>query len=222
MRTYAPASTEAVLERLLEEPSLARGVIHHEVLPAREAEFAPFPDWVDPRIRRARVARHQRAVHAPGGRDRCRARRAGRGRRHADGVRQDAALRGARPAGDHRGRRVPGALPVPDQGPRPGPGRRADGADKAAGLEVSAATYDGDTPAPIRSAIRTAGRVVVTNPDMLNSAILPHHTKWFQLFEQLKVIVVDELHTYRVASAATSPTSCGGCCGSAPITAAGR
>ncbi len=68
---------------------------------------------------------------------------------------------------------------------------------KAAGLEVSAATYDGDTPAPIRSAIRTAGRVVVTNPDMLNSAILPHHTKWFQLFEQLKVIVVDELHTYR-------------------------
>jgi len=68
---------------------------------------------------------------------------------------------------------------------------------KAAGLEISAATYDGDTPAPIRSAIRTAGRVVVTNPDMLNSAILPHHTKWFQLFEQLKVIVVDELHTYR-------------------------
>ena len=37
----------------------------------------------------------------------------------------------------------------------------------------------------------------MTNPDMLNSAILPHHTKWFQLFEQLKVIVVDELHTYR-------------------------
>jgi DEAD/DEAH box helicase domain-containing protein len=67
----------------------------------------------------------------------------------------------------------------------------------AAGLDIAAATYDGDTPAPIRSAIRTAGRVVVTNPDMLNSAILPHHTKWFQLFEQLKVIVVDELHTYR-------------------------
>ena len=38
---------------------------------------------------------------------------------------------------------------------------------------------------------------MVTNPDMLHSAILPHHTKWFQLFEQLRVIVVDELHTYR-------------------------
>ena len=54
------------------------------------------------------------------------------------------------------------------------------------GLHVSAATYDGDTPAPIRSAIRAAGQVVVTNPDMLHSAILPHHTKWFQLFEQLR------------------------------------
>ena len=43
----------------------------------------------------------------------------------------------------------------------------------------------------------SAGQVVVTNPDMLHSAILPHHTKWFQLFEQLRVIVIDELHTYR-------------------------
>ena len=68
---------------------------------------------------------------------------------------------------------------------------------RAAGLTISAATYDGDTPAPIRSAIRGAGQVVVTNPDMLHSAILPHHTKWFQLFEQLRVIVIDELHTYR-------------------------
>ena len=38
---------------------------------------------------------------------------------------------------------------------------------------------------------------MVTNPDMLHSAILPHHTKWFQLFEQLRYIVIDELHTYR-------------------------
>ena len=62
---------------------------------------------------------------------------------------------------------------------------------------MSAATYDGDTPGPIRSAIRNAGQVVVTNPDMLHAAILPHHTKWFQLFEQLRIIVIDELHTYR-------------------------
>jgi DEAD/DEAH box helicase domain-containing protein len=68
---------------------------------------------------------------------------------------------------------------------------------QAAGIATISSTYDGDTPAPIRSAIRAAGQVVVTNPDMLHSAILPHHTKWFQLFEQLKLIVIDELHTYR-------------------------
>ena len=50
MRTYAPAATEAVLARLLEEPSLARGVAHHEVLPAREAEHGEWPEWLDPRI----------------------------------------------------------------------------------------------------------------------------------------------------------------------------
>ena len=62
-------------------------------------------------------------------------------------------------------------------------------------LELEADVYDGDTPAPIRSRIRAAGQVVVTNPDMLHAAILPHHTKWFQLFEQLRYIVIDEAHT---------------------------
>ena len=64
-------------------------------------------------------------------------------------------------------------------------------------MDLSAAVYDGDTPAPIRAVVREAGQVVVTNPDMLSTAILPHHTKWFQLFEQLRFIVIDEAHTYR-------------------------
>ncbi len=64
-------------------------------------------------------------------------------------------------------------------------------------MDVQAGVYDGDTPGPIRTNIRTSGQVVVTNPDMLHSAILPHHTKWFQLFEQLRYIVVDETHMYR-------------------------
>ncbi len=45
--------------------------------------------------------------------------------------------------------------------------------------------------------IRNAGHIVVTNPDMLHSAILPHHTKWVKLFENIKYIVIDELHSYR-------------------------
>ena len=50
MRTYAPAGTEAVLDRLLEEPSLAAAVKHHVRIPEREAITAPFPSWLDPRI----------------------------------------------------------------------------------------------------------------------------------------------------------------------------
>lgn len=65
------------------------------------------------------------------------------------------------------------------------------------GLSVKSETYDGDTPANIRQMIRKAGNIVITNPDMLHSAILPHHTKWVSFFEHLQYIVIDELHTYR-------------------------
>ena len=51
MRTYAPAATEAVLADLLEEPSLARGVVHHRHIPARDAAYGAHPAWLDPRIR---------------------------------------------------------------------------------------------------------------------------------------------------------------------------
>ncbi|MEH7010407.1 DEAD/DEAH box helicase [Neobacillus niacini] len=68
---------------------------------------------------------------------------------------------------------------------------------QAAGININSYTYDGDTPANIRQKVRKAGHVVITNPDMLHSAILPHHTKWVSLFENLKFVVIDELHTYR-------------------------
>ncbi|MCM3692798.1 DEAD/DEAH box helicase [Neobacillus niacini] len=68
---------------------------------------------------------------------------------------------------------------------------------QAAGIDINSYTYDGDTPANIRQKVRKAGHVVITNPDMLHSAILPHHTKWVSLFENLKFVVIDELHTYR-------------------------
>ena len=58
-------------------------------------------------------------------------------------------------------------------------------------------TYDGDTPADARKAIRERGHIVLTNPDMLHTGILPHHTRWQRLFENLQYIVLDELHTYR-------------------------
>ncbi|RFU65499.1 DEAD/DEAH box helicase [Peribacillus glennii] len=63
--------------------------------------------------------------------------------------------------------------------------------------DINSYTYDGDTPSNIRQKIRKAGHIVITNPDMLHSGILPHHTKWVSLFENLKYVIIDELHIYR-------------------------
>ncbi|MGO4504094.1 MULTISPECIES: DEAD/DEAH box helicase [unclassified Dyella] len=69
--------------------------------------------------------------------------------------------------------------------------------NQAGDLGVKAFTFDGDTPGDARQAIRLHGDIVVSNPDMLHQAILPHHTKWAQFFENLRYIVIDEVHTYR-------------------------
>jgi DEAD/DEAH box helicase domain-containing protein len=58
-------------------------------------------------------------------------------------------------------------------------------------------TYDGDTPSDARKTIREKGHLVLTNPDMLHTGILPHHARWTRLFENLRYVVIDELHTYR-------------------------
>ncbi len=198
MRTYAPASTEAVLTGLLDEPSIARGVVHHRHIPARAAEFGEYPEWLDARIREGLASRgierlytHQaeavEAVHA--GEDVVVVTPTASGKTLCYAVPVLQAI------ADDPAARALFLFPTKALGQD----QVAEFAElsRAAGMSISAATYDGDTPAPIRSAVRKAGQVVVSNPDMLNSAILPHHTKWFQLFEQLRVIVIDELHTYR-------------------------
>jgi DEAD/DEAH box helicase domain-containing protein len=64
-------------------------------------------------------------------------------------------------------------------------------------LSIGVFTYDGDTPSDARRAIRGKAHVVLTNPDMLHSGILPHHPRWAKLFENLRFVVIDELHAYR-------------------------
>nr|WP_243700084.1 DEAD/DEAH box helicase [Lysobacter sp. N42] len=68
---------------------------------------------------------------------------------------------------------------------------------RAGELGLKAFTFDGDTPGDARQAIRLHGDIVVSNPDMLHQGILPHHTKWAQFFENLRYVVIDEVHTYR-------------------------
>ncbi|MFZ5622757.1 MAG: DEAD/DEAH box helicase [Pseudomonadota bacterium] len=65
------------------------------------------------------------------------------------------------------------------------------------GAEIKSYVYDGDTPPQVRQVCRQAGHIVITNPDMLHTGVLPHHTKWVKLFENLKYVVIDELHQYR-------------------------
>ena len=65
------------------------------------------------------------------------------------------------------------------------------------GEQIGVFTYDGDTPQDARRAIRGKAHVVLSNPDMVHAGILPHHPRWAKLFENLKYIVIDELHTYR-------------------------
>lgn len=198
MRLYAPAGTGETLDRLLGDPALAGSLVEQRVLPAREAELRPLPEWLDPRIAAALRGRGIEALYS----------------HQAD------ALEHLRAGHDivvvtptASGKSLCYDLPVLQALAEDGAARalylfptKALSQDQLAGfrelvegsgLGLQAAVYDGDTPAPIRSVIRSAGQVVVTNPDMLHSAILPHHTKWFQLFEQLRYIVVDEAHSYR-------------------------
>jgi DEAD/DEAH box helicase domain-containing protein len=62
---------------------------------------------------------------------------------------------------------------------------------------IKCAIYDGDTPIGVRSALRSQARLIISNPDMLHTGILPHHTGWAQFFQGLRFVVIDEIHTYR-------------------------
>ncbi len=64
-------------------------------------------------------------------------------------------------------------------------------------FSIAAAIYDGDTPADQRALIRKNARILLSNPDMLHTGILPHHAVWASFFSSLRYVVIDEMHTYR-------------------------
>jgi DEAD/DEAH box helicase domain-containing protein len=68
---------------------------------------------------------------------------------------------------------------------------------RASGVEAGAIVYDGDTPGDARRAARERARILLTNPDMLHTGILPHHASWARTLQNLRYVVVDEIHTYR-------------------------
>ena len=173
-------------------------VTRWETIAPRPARFAPFPEWLDGRIEAALRRRGIQQLYSH----------------------QAAALDATR-AGKHivvvtptaSGKTLCYNLPVLDAIAKDHTARalyifptKALSQDQLAELESESTdmdielktyTYDGDTPPAVRAAIRSAGHVVITNPDMLHTGILPHHTKWVKLFENLRYVVLDELHTYR-------------------------
>lgn len=198
MRLYAPLDTNQALDRFLEQPDVAAGITARRTLPARPPDLRPFPDWLAPPLRQAFERRSFRGLYSHQS-EALDALRAG----------QDVTIVTPTASGKSLCYHLPVLQAVFED-----PSARAlylfptkalsqdqlaelRDLSGLAGMDLAAAVYDGDTPAPMRSVVRSAGQVVVTNPDMLHAAILPHHTKWFQLFQQLRYVVVDEAHTYR-------------------------
>ncbi len=198
MLTHRPASTDEAIERLMADPEVAPLLAAQRTLAERAPRFAPWPSEIDPRLVEALRGRGVEALftHQASAYEHVRA------GRNVTVVTPTAS-----------GKTLCYNLPVLDAVARD-PSARAlylfptkalaadqlhelQGLAEAAGIGLKTSTYDGDTPATVRSVVRTAGQVVITNPDMLHAAILPHHTKWFKLFENLRYVVIDELHTYR-------------------------
>jgi len=198
MRLHQPMSALDALERFLAEPGVAAAVAARRLLPAREARYAPLPEWLDPRLAKAVERRGINALYS-------------HQREALDALHegQDVVIVTPTASGKSLCYNLPVLQEISED-----PAARAlylfptkalsqdqlaefRELSELAEMGISAAVYDGDTPAPIRAVVREAGQVVVTNPDMLSTAVLPHHTKWFQLFEQLRYIVIDEAHTYR-------------------------
>ncbi len=187
-----------LLELLQNEQRFKQNIVHWHTIPPREAKTVPFPQTMDERICRTLEKRGITALYT-----------------HQDSsfryVREGKNIVAVTPTAS--GKSMCYHLPILQTLSEDPQARalylfptKALAQDQRSelhelinetGLAIRSETYDGDTPANIRQMVRKAGNIVITNPDMLHSAILPHHTKWVSFFEHLQYIVIDELHTYR-------------------------
>jgi len=193
-----PRGLEAVLDAWRGDPALSRSFVLDEVLPGREAVERPLPTSLTPEVRAALEARGLRTLYAHQA-------------RAFDLAREQKSFVIATPTAS--GKSLCYNLPVLDafsQEPEaralylfPTKALSRDqeeglrGLMKEAGLPHGAITFDGDTPGDARRAARERSGVILTNPDMLHTGILPHHAGWARLFASLRYVVIDELHTYR-------------------------
>ena len=191
-------NTGQLLDYLKHNPDFASNVTHWQVMPARPAKYDDYPDCFDPALRAVLESRGVKRLYS-------------HQRRALDLAQAGKDFVVITPTAS--GKTMCYNLPVLSEILRDNESRalylfptKALSSDQVAELyeiikamdaPIKAFTFDGDTPVSARKAIRQAGHIVVTNPDMLHAGILPHHTKWVKLFENLKYIVIDEIHAYR-------------------------
>ena len=191
---------EGLLARLAAVPGREDRLVHQQVLPRRAARHAPWPVWVDPAVRRAFEARgiqepwlHQvlAADAAWAGNHVVLATGTASGKSLAYQLPALSAIRAARGSRGQRGASVLYLAPT-----------KALAQDQLAslvelGLDVRAATHDGDSTREQREWTRDHAEYVLTNPDMLHRSMLPGHARWTRFFGSLRYVVVDECHHYR-------------------------
>ncbi len=187
-----------VLDALRTDPELRSGFVEWRELPEREARYSPFPMGTDARLVAALASRGIEQLYT----HQAEALAAASHRQNIVVVTPTAS-----------GKTLCYNLPVlqamladpearalylfPTKALAQDQMQELHGLITALGVAIRTFTYDGDTPGDARRKVREAGNVVVTNPDMLHTGILPHHTKWVKLFENLRFVVIDELHQYR-------------------------
>ncbi len=187
-----------VLEEIQHDPQLARRITHWQHLPARSARYAAFPGGIDPRLVMAlqrrgieRLYTHQAAAVEA----------LQRGEQivvvtpTASGKTLCYNLPVLNALLDHPSARALYLFPTKALAQDQLAELRA--LQQALECQLEAHVYDGDTPQASRAEIRRTARIVISNPDMVHTAILPHHTRWARFFQGLRYVVLDEIHTYR-------------------------
>lgn len=192
------AELEAVLEQVRLSPGFRRNLVYWKEVPPRAAEYAEWPESLDPCLVQALVARgiehpysHQAdAIRtAIEGKNVCVVTPTASGKTMCYNVPViDALLKNPQARSLYL---FPTKALSHDQY------RELYDVTQTLQVPIKVYTFDGDTPSAARKTLRNAGQIVVTNPDMLHTGILPHHTLWMKLFENLKYVVVDEIHQYR-------------------------
>jgi DEAD/DEAH box helicase domain-containing protein len=192
------------LDKILESPEFAPNIVVNRLLPAQEGIFAPFPEGLDDRIVKSlnkrgidRLYIHQTEVwkHTQSSKNVVVVTPTASGKTLCYNLPCLQAL-----LSDESARCLylfPTKALSQDQQAELNETVGGDGADGSAGLNIKIATYDGDTPESLRISARDTGRIIISNPDMLHTGILPNHPKWIKFFSNLKYIVIDEAHAYR-------------------------